>query len=197
MTACLQIVCPPQRRRVLPLALPARQLPVALAIVFVLAGCTGSGNVLRGVGTPDRLQSTSAPVQQTVAKGVAREETLRDGTPLNLTGAPAVPDVEPVAIEIPPSPQMASNRQQAVGEIRAKAAATGKNPPNLFAPLPDSTSRMSLAQQEQSRIELQAAAAANAAMLSPGEAEAKAAAARKLKRRAQSHYGEAVKAIEN
>jgi hypothetical protein len=92
---------------------------------------------------------------------------------------------------------MASSRDGAISEIRAKAAATGNAPPNVFDIPQSNVGRMSAEEQAQARAELEAAAARNASILSTDDAEAKAAAAANLKKRATTHYQDALNEIEN
>jgi hypothetical protein len=56
---------------------------------------------------------------------------------------------------------------------------------------------MTAEDQEKARAELEAAAARNASILSTDDAKAKAAAAASLKKRATSHYQDALNDIEN
>lgn len=186
------------KRAIFSLPAPALLLaaPIALAGCFALAGCVGSG-ALRGVGAPPVPQAATAPVERTVLQTAAREEKLQEGTSLNMTVEQAGKDVPAAPSIVPPTPQMAQSRPEAVQQIRAKASATGTNPPNVFDIPQASPNRLTADGQALTRAELQAAASQNAAILNPKEAEAKAAAARKLKLRAQTHYGAAVKAIEN
>ncbi len=152
---------------------------------------------MRGVGAGSGPQTATAPVQRAVLQTAAREEKLNEGTPLNLTvdaasnSAPLTPAV------VPPMPQMANTRPLAVGEIRAKAAATGNIKPDVFDVPKSSPNRMTAAEQSASRAQMQEAAARNAAILSSGEAEAKANSAKKLKQKAQTHYDAALQEIEN
>jgi hypothetical protein len=171
-----------------------RKLPFALCALLAVSGCVGTG-ALRGVGAPSVPQQATGKVERTIIQANAREEKLREGTPLNLAvdasnGAAGEPQT------VPPSPQLAATRPEAVTEIRAKAAATGKNKPNVFDIPQPSSGRMTKEEIDAARAELAAAAARNDQAL-PADGNAKSASAAALKKKAQTHYNSAVAEIEN
>ncbi len=170
---------------------------IALVCLLSLAGCVGSGGALRGVGAPTPPQAATAPAERAVLQTVAREDKLNEGTPLNVTVDAATSSQPLTPSIVPPAPQMASSKPQAVEQIRAKASATGNVKPNVFDIPKSSPNRLTATRQAESRSELEAAAAKNAAIMDSGEAQAKAGAAKKLKRQAQTHYDAALKEIEN
>jgi len=175
-----------------------QHLAGVVALAFALTGCL-AGNALRGVGAPATAPAspstqTASAVSQMVPE--APDATLANGTSLNLAQPAATSQAKPKAA-IPPTPIMAGTREAGVTEIRQKAAATGDAPPNVFdIPTPNSE-MMTPEQQAKVRAELEAAAARNAAIVSDADAKAKASTTNSLKKRAATHYDDALNAIEN
>lgn len=147
------------------------------------AGCTET--TLRGVGAV-----ASQPVPLSPAPQIAVSQA-----PL-----PAPAAVEPVALAaepVPPPPPVAASKAEAIAQMRGKAAATGANKPNIFAPIIEPADRMSAEDKAASRAELEAVAARNRALLANDQANARAAEVRRLQTKAKSHYEDALKEIEN
>lgn len=164
-------------------------------MLAVLSGCNASA--LRGVGAPPRAitESPEATPSRTQAALVKTQAKLNSGTPMRLaepvTSAEDRPPPEPL-----PPPDLADTREGAIEQIRAKAAATGNNPPNVFAPPPPPNPRMTPEEEAQLRADLAAAAARNQAVPGgPGQAR-ETAEARELRLRAKRHYEDTLKAIE-
>jgi len=171
---------------------------VVLSATAALSGCVGNGGIdsVGAVAVRDVPVPTVRPAPSAAPVETAAEAKLKEGTPLNISG-PAGGTARKPPAPVPPAPTMAGSRQGAISEIRAKAAATGDTPPNVFdIPQPNAT-RMTAEDQEKARAELEAAAARNASILSTDDAKAKAAAAASLKKRATSHYQDALNDIEN
>jgi len=155
----------------------------SLAFLISLAGCTET--TLRGVGS---VASQPAPLPLEPPQAAASQEP-----------APAAA-VEPVALAAetaPPPPPVAASKAEAIAQMRSKAAASGANKPNIFAPVAEPPDRMSAEDKAASRAELEAAAARNRALLADDAANARAAEVKRLQTKAQSHYEEALKEIEN
>lgn len=171
---------------------------VVLSATFGLSACVGNGSIdsvgavsVREVPVPVvRPAPTAAPVE------TATETKLNEGTPLNISGAAGGTTRKPAA-PVPPAPTMAGSREGAITEIRAKAASTGDTPPNVFDIPQPYAGRMTTDDQAKARAELEAAAARNSSLLATDDAKAKAAAAANLKKRATSHYQDALNEIEN
>ena len=112
---------------------------VLLTALLVLAGgCSTSGvSAFHGVGAAPKRQA-NAPVQ--VARDVAPESPAAlgrtqkvatdAGLSLNVAGA-AQPQTL-AATNVPPQPEMGTNRAEAVSGIRAKAENSPDTPPNVF-----------------------------------------------------------------
>lgn len=169
-----------------------------------LAGCNGSGRVLRGVGAPERATQTATvqppppEIRSDAALRAAREERLQRGTALNV--APPATGAEPVRLvpaEIPPQPEMAATRDGAIEQIRAKSEGIDEEKPNVFDITPSQVPRLDEARRQRETEQLRRSAEANRNALSEQEAEAKSAAAKSLRYRAQTHYDRALKNIEN
>lgn len=167
---------------------PAFLVAAALAAALSQAACTTSA--LRGVGAPP-APSALAPEPVAIDPVALAPQQQPAVTPMALAPEPAL------AAPVPPAPDMAANRAEAIGQIRSKAAGTGSNKPNIFAPPAVPADRMTAEEQKAIRAEMAAAAARNQAALAPTEAQAKAAEARRLKERARTHYNQALKQIEN
>ena len=165
-----------------------------LALVLV-SGCNGS--VLRGVGAPPRavVADPEGPPALAQAAAVKSQAKLQSGTSMRLAEPATAPDDRPPLEPLPP-PEMADTREGAIEQIRAKAAATGKNPPNVFAPPPPPNPRMTPEEEAQTRAELAAAAARNQAVPGVAGQGRETAEARRLRLRAKRHYEDTLKAIE-
>lgn len=176
--------------------MPARLLKragLAAACAGLLAGCMSSSNPLRAVGAP--VLSPREQLEQTAGTSATSQGKLQQGIPLNIGEDTGQQTTAPA--QVPAAPQIADSRTGSVEQIRAKAAATGDAPPNVFTARQRATAGMSSAEQEKARAELEAAAARNAAMLGGTDAAARAASAKKLKQQALTHYEETLKEIEN
>ena len=152
---------------------------------MILSGCTTSA--LRGVGAQP---SGDEPVALAVAPAQPAMAQQQEG----------VSTVEPVALApavIPPAPTMAANRAEAVAQIRAKSEAMPDVKPNVFAPIPPNPDRMTADEAARTRAELAAAVERNRALAGTSSASARAEEARRLRARAQNHYKDALKQIQN
>jgi hypothetical protein len=219
--------------------MPFRLLSMAGIVLFTLAGCTGTGLGLRGVGAPPRQDlAASEPPPQVVTSDFAgpdstvpREAMALDGTPQALTPVPAGtphqspvqqtastrpatrPAPRPVAQQtattlqsvVPPpaasdrftpQPEMANSREAAIRQMREKAAATEKKPPNIFD-IPQSRSApLDENELQQLRRRMEAAADENAANVTAEEAEQRQESTKRLLRKAGTHYKDALSSIE-
>ncbi len=164
-------------------------------MMAAVSGCNASA--LRGVGAPPRAisESPEATPGRTQAQLVKSQAKLNAGTPMRLA-EPVNADEDRPPLEPLPPPDMADTREGAVEQIRAKAAATGKNPPNVFAPPPPPNPRMTAEEEARMRAELAAAAARNQAVPGGPSQARETAEARRLRLRAKRHYEDTLKAIE-
>jgi len=203
------------------------RLGAVLAAAFALGSCSGTGlrsvgatpdqvlavappepqapaqEALAGPAslTPETTASVparSAPlaiVEEPAAPAPLLETARPGGTPLKVTGAEL--PVQPKSTVYLPEPAMGANREAAVGEMRAKSAASGKNKPNVFAVRESVAEPVTKEEEEAMKAELAQAQARNEAGVSPEEANAKAQGSGRLLKRARSHYDEAISSIED
>ncbi|MFZ1814211.1 MAG: hypothetical protein WBO55_05885 [Rhizobiaceae bacterium] len=140
-----------------------------LIAAALLAGCTGSGDALRGVGARQQVkqpadsliatQTLPPPVNLPSELGRTSKIDPQEGLSLNVAGA--APSRNVVDAQIPDQPQMGASRQDAVADIRTKAKATGDSPPNVFDVKRPAVQQLSLTEQQRLKAELEAAAAQN------------------------------------
>jgi hypothetical protein len=184
-----------------------------LGILFASSACSVGGNPFRGVGAaakpgPEITQSIMTesvtepeapePVSAAETEKTAKEDTaLQKGTAVNVAASAKAPELALVEEEIPPQPDMAKTRAEAIEQIREKATNTGKNKPNIFEVKQSSVPRLTTEEQAEVSAELEALAERNASILGGDDAAAKAAEAKKLKLKAQTHYDQALEKIEN
>ncbi len=192
-----------------------------LLALLLVSACTTGSDPFRAVGADSPPQSEVAmPVAvdtQTTATTPATETDeplvlgdqpaattsnpeaakLQEGTSMNLATSAEASDEPADPADIPPAPEMAKTREEAIQQIRAKAAATGNNKPHIFEERKAATQRMS--KQEQARIaaEMEKIAARNAQTLDENAADAKGNDSKLLQWRAKNHYNQAVEKIEN
>ena len=183
-----------------------RQRPTIwlIAICAVLTGCNGSGLGLRGVGAPQPaarqiVAAPAAPLNQNDAVvRAAREEQLQRGTALNVasptTGSEPLPLVP---AEIPPEPQMAATRDEAVGQIRQKAEDETDEKPHVFDITRSRVPQFDRGRRARETEQLRKAAKANQSAVTLEEANTNAQSSKSLQYRARTHYDQAVKNIEN
>jgi len=178
------------------------RVTAAIAVLALVAagvvGCQRSLGALHGVGAASRAE-TLEPQPALAADGVRREAVtvaragggLDQGIAINVANETAIKAGEP-----PPAPELGANREEAIGQIRGKASAAGKTKPDIFAPRYASAAQ--LGDEELARLEkeLQGDVAATQGGISGKEAAAREAAALRLKRRAATHYKEALSTIE-
>ncbi|WP_075996512.1 hypothetical protein [Salaquimonas pukyongi] len=88
-------------------------------------------------------------------------------------------------------------RQQAVDEIRSKAAASSGQKTQIGAVPGSATGQMSAQEQADIAAKLEDSRQATGAELSDAEVEARKAAIRRLQQKGKSHYDRALEAIEN
>lgn len=192
-----------------------------LAVLLVASACTTGSRPFRAVGADSTPQTevelpvavdaqTTAATESVVAQEAAiaenqtqiikpdkQAEKLQSGVSMNFASDGAPPDGPAAPEDIPPAPEMAKTREEAIQQIREKAAATGKNKPHIFEERKAATQRMSKEEQARIAAEMEATAARNANILSENEAEARSKDSKLLQLRAKSHYDKAVKNIEN
>jgi hypothetical protein len=162
-----------------------------------LSACVGGGvDSVGAVAVRDVPVPTGRPAPASAPVETAAEAKLNEGAPLNISGVAGGTSRKPAA-PVPAAPAMAGSREGAITEIRAKAASTGNTPPNVFDIPQPYAARMTADDQAKARAELEAAAARNSSLLATDDAKAKAAAAANLKKRAASHYQDALNDIEN
>lgn len=188
-------------------------LPCALlGVLFAASACTTGGNPLHGVGAAapgteitesimtDSVTEQATAVPASAAKTEKNENglsALQEGTTMNVAVGAKAPELALVAEEIPPAPEMAKTRAEAIEQIREKAANTGKNKPNIFDVKQSAIPRMTIEEKAEVAAEMKALAARNATILNGNDAAAKAAEAKKLKLKAKTHYEQALEKIEN
>ena len=141
---------------------------VLLTALLVLAGgCSTSGvSAFHGVGAAPKRQA-NAPVQ--VARDVApespaalgRTQKVASDAGLSLNVAGAAQPQTLAATNVPPQPEMGTNRAEAVSGIRAKAENSPDTPPNVFDVKRPPVNQMTAAEQAQFKAEMEAAGAAN------------------------------------
>lgn len=167
----------------------------------MLAACNGTARQMRGVGAPDPVppvtslavaEPETASTHDAIARA-ARNEELQAGTPLHV--APQQSAYAP-ASQVPPAPDMALTREEAIEQIRAKSPDGDGPSPGTFRDARAATRQMSRSEQDRLTEQMRAAAARNAETLTASEADSKASRVRNLRYRAQSHYESAVKQIE-
>lgn len=197
-------------------------LPCAgLVALLGTSACTTGGDPFRAVGadsTPQaevalpvavdpQVTATTAVVDapdpaadasQTVsAKSQKEAAKLQEGTSMNLVDSPKPSEGPASPEDIPPAPEMAKTREEAIQQIRAKAATTGNNKPHIFEERKAATQRMSKEEQARIAAQMKAMAAKNAQTLDENEVVSKSKDSKLLKLRAKTHYEQAVKKIEN
>lgn len=160
---------------------------VAVATGMLLVACTGSRTVpgdISLVNDPDSVPALdSALMEGAVMNNVATE-----------------PETEITAYvqdEIPPAPEMATDRDAAIEQIRTKAAAAPDVKPNVFDRGRSSVQRLTPSEQERLKAELAAIATRNKRAIRSDEAERKAAEIIRLREQAQSHYQDTLDRIED
>jgi hypothetical protein len=197
---------------------PSLKLAVSLLLaVLILPACVSSTletSQFRPVGTPQQstaVTGSAAVQEQSVATDTATpvapvETTVASNQPVSLTPnsplatIPAKPgktkngstQEQSVAGETAGVPSEA-DRQRGIAEIRNKAAGMPNVKPTV-GPIPaTATQPMTPEQQQQIAAELQGNLTENA--ISDAEIESKAASILWLRKKAQSHYDEAVSGI--
>ena len=91
---------------------------------------------------------------------------------------------------------MGASREAALRDIRAKAAATGEEPPDVFDIPVSTTMPADEEETERTTRELEAAAAGNKGVVSDEELKRRKKSLEWLRRRARSHYDDALSLIE-
>ncbi|MEC9343967.1 MAG: hypothetical protein VYD64_08985 [Pseudomonadota bacterium] len=112
--------------------------------------------------------------------------------------APPPAGPEPVTAQpVVARPEMGKSREVAVREMREKAAAATKAPPNVFD-MPESRATPLTEEEREALLRrLEATADQNAANISEEEAARRQEATKALLRKAGSHYNDALSSIEN
>lgn len=197
-------------------------VPCAGLLALLLASaCTTGGSPFRAVGADSPPQSEVAmpvavdtqmtattPASETgepmvlgdqPASAISAPEAakLQEGTSMNLVPSTEASDGPADPADIPPAPEMAKTREEAIQQIRAKAAATGNNKPHIFEERKAATQRMSKKEQARISEEMEKIAAKNAQTLDANAADAKGKDSKLLQWRAKNHYNQAVEKIEN
>ena len=175
------------------------------ATVFI-AGCVSASLDDAGLSASDLTSGNNHPDSTSEALADAGSEHAISKEPsINPLAADEVtlaagdlPTPVPSAAErFDPEPISRQNHDQAITEIRAKAANTGDAPPQIND-VPVSTIKHLTAQQQAlSKAELRAEAQAAHGLISDAELAAKRAEIAKLRKKAQSHYNQALQQIQN
>ena len=166
-------------------------IPAMLVVSLLLCGCTSSG--LRGVGSsppsPQMLSSAATELEPS-------EAALQEGTPMNIATEPST-RVSFVQDDVPPAPEMAVDRAEALAQIRAKAdALDSEEKTNVFERDESSVARMSTEQKSRLKAEMAELARRNQDAIPAEEAERKTNEIRSLQREAQTHYRNKLNTIE-
>jgi hypothetical protein len=174
-----------------------RRVPVrmamALAAAIALASCTTGGARVADSNALEEVRNASLA---SVPEGAgAMDPSLMEGAVMNVategsTETAFIPD------PVPDAPDMASDRDAAVAQIRAKAASLEDQKPNVFERGTSSVRPLTSAEQEQLKAELASTANRNRNAISAGEAERRAEEIRRLRERARSHYDNTIELIE-
>jgi hypothetical protein len=169
-------------------------LLIRLAVLVVAAGATAcnAASPLRGVGAP---ASSSASVAANAAEPA--QSPLLSGTAMNMVPAPQAKADAYAPEEIPPPPEMALTREEAVRQIREKASQPTGKKPNVFATRDSKIPRMTAEEQENNALEMEAAAQRNAGKLGATGNPQSVSSTRSLELKAKSHYEDALENIEN
>lgn len=187
-----------------------RPLAITLFLAFAgasLGGCVGATGALHGVGasgvaqTAAAADSVAAPQAPALAANGVRQDAvtlaragrgaLDEGVALNIASDTRIQSGLP-----PPAPELGASREQAIGQIRQKASGAGKTKPDVFQPRYASAAQLSVAEQAALEAEMARDAAVTQGGISAKEAAAREAAALRLRRRAATHYKEALSSIE-
>lgn len=184
-----------------------------------LGACTTSG-AMRGVGAQQKSDPTTeialepttiepspsalAAIEQTAPSGLAPGETatisdpkLNEGVALNISDEGQTTPLALVQEEIPPAPEMATDRNEAILQIRQKGTNVSKIPTNVFTQRRSTVPKLTAAQQSEKTAEMQAAVQRNEGLLSADEAKRRSSAVKSMSQRANSHYRDALNKIEN
>jgi hypothetical protein len=198
-----------------PLLFPPKLSTLGLLLTLTAISACNATSALRGVGAdattePANLQQVQIePVTEDEASNsreTASEQASRplqtaapaqSGTAMNMVPAPPVTRDAFIAEDVPPPPDMAPTRDEAIRQIREKASETQGEMPNIFAVRQTRISRMTAEQQMQNAAELANAAEKNAQTMGNTQNSAGGQSVRNLEHKATTHYEEALKKIEN
>jgi len=177
------------------------------AVLAVPSGCARRVS-LHGVGATRSSAPVAAVLDQSpqalaineVSSGQqAVANTSFSGTgsaaPILVADDGAAEDVA-VSHEMPPMPQMGASREQALNEIRAKAASNPDIKPNIFASQAGSAKQLSKADQAKLKGDLKKKTDILNAEVSQEEIAAQQADAEWLRKHGASHYQDALNRIE-
>jgi hypothetical protein len=171
---------------------PAR-VALALSAAFALASCTTGGARVADSTALEEVRNASLA---SVPEGAGTmDPSLMEGSVMNVATAGST-ETAFIPDPVPDAPDMASDRDAAVAQIRAKAASMEDEKPNVFDRGTSSVRPLTSAEQEQLKAELATIAARNRNAISAGEAERRAEEIRRLRQRAQSHYDDTIELIE-
>ena len=144
-------------------------------------------------GQPNALAPVDATSGQTAKVSDPR---LYQGVELNIANENSTTPLALVQEEIPPAPEMATDRNEAIQQIRAKSRDASDIPTNIFAVRGSAVPKLTAEQQKQKTAEMKAAAERNATLLSEDEAKRRAADVKDMSKLANRHYREALQRIE-
>jgi len=181
---------------------------VALAALFAgmlaaaATGCVSSTlntNDFRPVGGQTAASPAAAPQQSVQSQALVPQS---EPQPLPQVTSEATPQ------SIPPQPGNSDGtatgsvsdpvkRQQAINEIRTKAAASSGQKTQIGALPTSATEQMSSQEQADIASRLENSRQAAGAELSDAEVEARKAAVRRLQQKGKTHYQQTLEAIEN
>jgi hypothetical protein len=166
----------------------------AFAAAFALSACTGGG---ASVADSTAMQEVRDASLASVPEGAgAMDPSLMEGTVMNVATERSTEMTAFIPDPVPAAPDMTTDRDAAVGQIRAKAQMLDDEKPNVFDRAASSVQPLTKAEQEQLKTELASTAARNRKAIAAGEAERQAEEIRRLRQRAQSHYDDTIDQIE-
>lgn len=190
---------PAKNSKILPNSWQARRFALGgtgLFACLMLVACSSSGSALRGVGASTPAELSQVQADTVVNSRAAEQEELQEGVTMNVATVPSSEVTAYAPDEIPPPPEMATTREEAIDQIRRKAQSLPDEKPHVFDRSRSSVARLTPMEQERLRAEMQETAARNQVATGRTTAESKAAEIRRLRRKARTHYDETLKEIE-
>ena len=184
---------------------------MVFSLVVFITGCVSASlddvglsddNLTLAGNQPDTAPEIAPNITNAALSDVSSEPTNSGETSANPAPSVVTTDELPVQISNVATtsrlePISQQNRDQAIAEIRAKAASTGNAPPQI-GDVPVSTIKhLTAREQALSKAELQAEAQAARGLISDSELAAKRAEFALLRKKAKSHYNQALQQIQN